>query len=91
MFGGVLYGAVEETIGVSHDGRRGPRWYERLDYTSEDDVREDSASHDRETSLLKVQNFHVIIVEHQGIRSIAPKWGPVGNRLEGDRVHVRCC
>jgi len=91
MFGGVLYEVVEEAIGVSHDGRRDPRWYEILDYTSEDDVREDSSGHDRETSLLKAQNFHATIAEQQDIRTVVPKCGRVGNRLENVAEHVRYC
>jgi hypothetical protein len=61
MIDGVLYEVVVETIRVSHDGRRDPRWNEKLDYTSGDDLFENLASHDVET-----------IAGHQNDRTLVP-------------------
>lgn len=84
MIGEVLYEVVGAVIGVSHDGRRDPKWSGRLGYTSEDDVFECLTSHGRGTSLL--------IAEHQDKRTMFPVFGRVGNRLEGGlKRHVGCC
>jgi hypothetical protein len=84
MIGEVLYEAAEVAIGVSHDGRRDPKWNERPGYTSEDDVFECLMSHGRETSLL--------IAKHQDKRTMFPVLGRVGSRLEGgvERQVGRC-
>jgi hypothetical protein len=87
MVGGVLCEVVEEVIGVSHDGRRDPRWYEKLDDTSEDDAREGSKSHGTVMNVVKAQDFRA----QQDIQTIVPKWGLVGNRLEGVPEHVGYC
>jgi len=84
MIGEVLYEVAEAVIGVSHDGRRDPKWNGRPGYTSEDDVFECLTSHGRETSLL--------IAEHQDKRAMFPVFGRVGSRLEGGlKRHVACC
>jgi hypothetical protein len=84
MIGEVLYEVVEVAIGVSHDGRRDPKWNGRPGYTSEDGVFECLTSHGRETSLL--------IAEHQDRRTMFPVLGRVGSRLEGGvERHVGCC
>jgi hypothetical protein len=90
MNGGVLFEVVEEATGVSHDGRRGQRLNGRPDYTSVDDVWKDLKSHRRETSLMKVWNFHGRVAEHQDSRTIFPKWGPAESRLEGSAEHLEC-
>jgi hypothetical protein len=89
MIDEVLYGVVEEAIGVSHDGRRDPTLNGKPDYTPEDEVLEDLTGHGRKTVLMKVQNFHVTVAGHQKNRRIFPKWGLVGSRLEGGG-HVGC-
>jgi hypothetical protein len=84
MIGEVLYEVAEVVIGVSHDGRRDPKWNGRPGYTSGDDVFECLTSHGRETSLL--------IAEHHDKRSMFPVFGRVGGRLESDgERHVGCC
>jgi hypothetical protein len=84
MIGEVLCEVGEVAIGVSHDGRRDPRWNGKLGYTSGDDVFECSRSHGKETSLQ--------IAEHQDRRTMFPVLGRVGGRLEGGvERHVRCC
>jgi hypothetical protein len=84
MIGGVLYEVAEVAIGVSHDGRRDPKWNGRPGYTSGDDVFECLTSHDRETSLL--------IAEHQDKRVMFQILGRVAGRLEGGvERHVGCC
>jgi hypothetical protein len=65
MIDGVLYVVAVETIRVSHDGRRDPRWNEKLDYTSRDDGFEDSTIHGKEMIELKAQNFQSTVAEHQ--------------------------
>lgn len=83
MIGEVLYEVVEVAIGVSHDGRRDPKWNGRPGYTSEDDVFECLRNHGRETSLL--------IAEHQDKRTMFPVLGRVGGRSEGGvERHVGC-
>jgi len=84
MIGEVLYEVAEVVIGVSHDGRRGPKRNGRPGYTSEDDVFECLRSHGRETSLL--------IAEHQDRRTMFPVLGRVADRLEGGvERHVGYC
>jgi hypothetical protein len=84
MIGEVLCEVVEVAIGVSHDGRRDPKWNGRPGYTSEDDGFECLRSHGRERSLL--------IAEHQDKRTMFPMLGRVGGRLEGGgERHVGCC
>ena len=65
---GVLYVAAVETIRVSHDGRRDPRWNGTLDYASGDDWLEDLTSHCREMIEMKVQSFQSTNAEHQNDR-----------------------
>jgi hypothetical protein len=88
--GGVLYEVAEEAIGVSHGGRRDPRWYERLADTSEDGAWKDSRGHDKATDVVKAQDFREMDAE-QDIRTIVPKWEPVGNRSEDVPEHVGYC
>lgn len=87
---GVLYVVAVEKIRVSHDGRRDPRWNEKLDYTSRDDGFEDSTIHGKEMIELKAQNFQSTIAEHQNDRMRVPREG-LGGRLEECPVHVDCC
>jgi len=70
MIDWVLYVVMVVEIRVSHDGRRDPRWNETLDYTSGDDLFEDSASHGKE---MKVENFQSTIAEHQYDRTRFPR------------------
>jgi len=51
MIDGVLYVVAVETIRVSHDGRRDPRWNEKLGYASGDDWLEGLTSHGWETKV----------------------------------------
>jgi hypothetical protein len=73
MIDGVLYVVVVETIQVSHDGRRDPRWNEKLDYTSVGDRLEDLTNHGREMIEMKVQSFQSTIAEHQYDRMTVPR------------------
>jgi hypothetical protein len=73
MVDGVLYVVVVETIRVSHDGRRDPRWNEKLGYTSRDDGFEDLTIHDREMIELKAQYFQSTVAEHQNDRTRVPR------------------
>jgi len=82
MIGEVLCEVVEVAIGVSHDGRRDPKWNGKPGYTSEDGVI-DCSSHDRETNLL--------IAERQDKQAMFLILGRVGDRLEGGVEHVGCC
>jgi hypothetical protein len=84
MIGEVLCEVAEVAIGVSHDGRRDPKWNGRPGYTSEDDVFDCLKSHGRGTSLL--------IAEHQDKQTMFPVLGRVVGRLEGGvERHVGCC
>ena len=68
MIGWALYVVAGETIRVSHDGRRDPRWSGTLDYASGDDWLEYLMSHCKEMDETKVQNFQLTIAEHQNDR-----------------------
>lgn len=62
MIDEVLYVVVVEAIGVSHDGRRDPRWNGKLGCTSGDDEFDGLTSHGMET-----------IAQHQNDRKWVPR------------------
>lgn len=49
----VLYEVAEAEIGVSHDGRRDPKWSGKPDYSSGNDEPEDLTNHCGGTRLMK--------------------------------------
>ena len=76
----VLCEVAEVVIGVSHDGRRDPKWNGKPGYMSEDDLWGDLMSHGR-----------VMIEQLQDNRTMFLILGLVERCLEGDVDHVGCC
>jgi len=86
----VLCEVAEAEIGVSHDGRRDPKWSGKPDYMSVDEEPEDLTNHCGGTKLMKGEYFHEAFAEHRNNLLIFLKWEPAGSRLERGAEH-RCC
>ena len=85
----MLFDLAEVAIGVSHDGRRDPKRNGKLGYMSED-VFDCLTGHGRQTNSRKAQKDHMSIAGYQDNRTMFPKLGRAGGRLEGYAGHVGC-